>query len=371
MSLIATKVQNWRVQNPNFDKNMTRPLEYGALNFFIDQTGAQNSIISPNLRDRAFQSMGNTVQIPVINYDGDVTVSNTRSCVIADSENTSALYTIVWATFAVGFTMVPRMYTNNEISYDHDFARKMEKITRALADKLDQSAVAALDANKTQVFKDTLYYEQSGNSIQVPWEMRTEILGDLKPMMRANAYSGMLHLIGNAGIDSMLLKLNQHGEYNDVNKRLEFADKVMHYTNNVTNESGKFGTLFAVEDGNVGILTRVDREALNRTVANGHEWDVVNLPYLDLPVGAHYYYSVGDQSQTAGEATADMTCAVKEHYGFSLDVAFLTSYNSDPSKIANPIIKVEIAKSDSDNPFARPVKVVNGQNDPVYTKAAE
>lgn len=88
MSLIATRLQNWRVQNPEFDRNMTRPCEYGALDFFIEQTNAANSIINPKLRERAFASMGNTVQIPVINYDGDVTVGNVRSCVIEDDENT-------------------------------------------------------------------------------------------------------------------------------------------------------------------------------------------------------------------------------------------------------------------------------------------
>ena len=78
MSLIATRVQNWRVANPNFDKNMTRPQEYGALDFFIEQTNAANSIINPELRTKALNSMGTTVQIPVINYDENVQVSNVR-----------------------------------------------------------------------------------------------------------------------------------------------------------------------------------------------------------------------------------------------------------------------------------------------------
>ena len=123
MSLVATRLQNWRVENPELDRNMTRPCEYGALDFFIEQTNAPSSIINPNLRDRAFASMGNTVQIPVINYDENVQVSNTRSCVIADNENTSALVTVVWATYSIGFTMVPAAYMNNEISYEHDFLR--------------------------------------------------------------------------------------------------------------------------------------------------------------------------------------------------------------------------------------------------------
>lgn len=359
MSLVATRLQNWRVQSPNFDKNMTRPQEYGALDFFAQQSAAPNSIISPELAERAFASMGNTVQVPVINYDGDVTVSNARTCVVADAENTSALYTVVWSTFAAGFTMVPAAYMNNEISYDHDFARKLEKISRAMADKLDQGAVAALEAGKTQVFKDSLNYTIAGNVVEVPNQMQTEILGDMSPMMRANAYPGLIHIIGNAGIDSLVRKLAQHDVYNDVNKRLEYDNKVLHYTTNVLNETGKNGTFFAVADGNVGVLTRVDREALRRTNVNFHEWDVVRLPYIELPVGSHYYTAVGDQSAIMGDATADLTCAAKEYYGFSVDVAFVVAYNSDMASVANPIIKAEIAAGTAGIPMGMPVYVVN------------
>ena len=235
MSLVATRLQNWRIENPELDRNMTRPLEYGALDFFIEQTDAPNSIISPNLRDRAFASIGNTVQVPVINYDGDVTVSNVRTCTISDDENTSALYTVVWTTYAVGFTMVPTLYMNNEISYQHDFERKMEKVCRALATTLDFAAIAALEAQKTQVFKDSLQYTVSSNVIEVPVQMASEILGDLNPIMRANAYPETIHLIGNAGIDSLIRKLAQHDVYNDVNKRMEYDNKILHYTTQLAN----------------------------------------------------------------------------------------------------------------------------------------
>ncbi|MCM1077868.1 MAG: hypothetical protein NC344_06860 [Bacteroidales bacterium] len=359
MSLVATRLQNWRIANPELDRNMTRPCEYGALDFFIEQTKAPNSILPQNLRYRAFASMGNTVQIPVINYDSDVTVSNARSCVVPDNENTSALYTVVWATYSVGFTMVPAAYMNNEISYEHDFQRKMEKITRALAGKLDSDAVATLEAQKTQVFKDLLQYTQEGNTINVPKQMATEVLGDINPIMRANCYPEMIHIIGNAGIDSLVRKLAQHGVYNDVNKRMEYGNKILHYTNNVINESGKNGTFFAVADGNVGVLTRVDREALRGARANFHEWDVVRLPFIDLPVGSHYYTAVGDQSAIAGAATADLTCAVKEYFGFSVDVAFIIAYNSDPETIANPIIKAQIEAQAPNTPVATPVYVTN------------
>ena len=338
---------------------MFRPLEYGALDFFIEQTDAPNSIINANLRDRAFASIGNTVQVPVINYDGDVTVSNVRSCTINDDENTSALYTVVWTTYAVGFTMVPTLYMNNEIDYQHDFQRKMEKICRALATTLDSAAIAALEAAKTQVFKDTLQYQVSSNVINVPTQMASEILGDLNPIMRANAYPETIHLIGNAGVDSLIRKLAQHDVYNDVNKRMEYDNKILHYTTQLANASNKIGTLYAVADGNVGVLTRVDREALRRTRANFHEWDIVRLPYIDLEVGSHYYTAVGDQSSIAGDASADMTCNVKEYFGFSVDVAFIVAYNSAPETVANPIIKIAIDAPGTNQPYGTPVYITN------------
>lgn len=364
MSLIATRLQNWRVEDPNYDRNMTRPCEYGALDFFAEQTNARNSIITPNLRDRAFASMGNTVQIPVINYDENVQVSNVRTCVIADNENTSALVTVVFATYYVGFTMVPAAYMNNEISYMHDFNRKMEKVSRAMANALDKGAVAALEANKTQVFKTLLNYTQNANTIQVPKQMASEILGDVNPIMRANCYPEYIHVIGNAGIDSLIRKLAQHGIYNDVNKRMEYENKVIHYTNNVVDEAGKMGTFFAVADGNVGILTRVDREALRGTSANFHEWGVTRLPYVDIPVGFHYYTAVGDQSQIMGAATEDLTCAVKEYFSFSIDVAFMVAYNSNPEVVANPIIKAEIEAPAANTPLGMPVYVTNAAQFP-------
>lgn len=364
MSLIATRMQNWRVQNPELDRNMARPCEYGALDFFVEQTNAANSIVTPNLREKAFASMGNNVQIPVIKEDENVQVSNVRTCVIADNENESALVTLVWATHQVGFTMVPSLYANNDISYEHDFYRKMDKVCRALADTIDKGCVAALEASKTQVLKDKLNYNFASNVIEVPTQMATEILGDLDPIMRANCYPGMIHLVGNAGIDALIRKLAQHDIYNDVNKRLEYAGKVMHYTNNVTNEGGKNGTLYAVTDGNVALLSRVDLESLRGASANGHEWDVVRIPYLNIPVGSHYYPSVGNQTGIAGAASSHLNCAIKEHFAFSVDVAYVVAYNSNPATIANPIIKAQIAERPQNQPLGMPVFVTNAAEFP-------
>lgn len=348
MSLIATRTQEMRLRNPQVDKNMSRLTEWGALDFFLSQTKAPDSMLTDETKKRAFSSMGTDIKIPVIDYDGTVTVANERTCVIEDAENTSKLMAVVWKTYAFGFTMVPTMFNNNEIDYQKDFEKKMLKFSRKFLDQVDKDAIAALEAAKTQKFGNLLYYTQTANDVQVNYMQRNDILGDLHPMFRSMDYSGQLHIVGDTGVDAIVRKLEQHGIYNDVNKQLEYANKIFHFTNNMVLESENFAQFYAIESGNVGMLTRVDREALRRATSKaGHEWDVINFPFAGFQVGTHYYESVGDQSRTAGAATADMTCNVKEHYGFSVDIAFVVAYNSAPETVSNPVMKVEIKKDGS------------------------
>lgn len=364
MSLVATRLQALRIKNPSFDKNEHRLSEYGALDFFYTQS-IENPLLTAEMKEQAKRSAGKSLQIPVLNYDGTIAVSNSRSCVIQDAENTSALVDVTFVTYFVGFTMVPAMYSNNEIGYDQDFEAKVKKCARVLGAALDEAAIAKLEANKTKVYADTLIYgDPIGDALQVPWESREDILGDIEPIMSANDFSGSLHIVGNVGINSLIRKMAEKGEYNIVDKGLELMNKRFHFTNRLTNDTGKYATFYAVEEGQVDMLFRFDREAVRGAKGAGHEWEIVTMPYLNIPVGVHYYQAAGDQSGIAGEATADLTCALKDYYGFSVDVAFITAYNSALSTRANPIVKAEIAAGAT---YAMPVKVVSSETDPVYT----
>lgn len=367
MSLAATKIQAVRVKNPDFDRNEHRLSEYGALDFFLMQ-GQRSPLLTEDMKRRAKDSAGKSLQIPVINYDGNVSISNVRTCAIADAENTSALVDVTFVTYAAGFTMVPAMYSNNEIDYDNDFAKKLKRTARLFGAALDSAAIAKLEANKSQVFADTLLYTESSDVIAVPWASREDILSDIEPMMAANDFYGTINIVGNNGVRSLLRKLAEKSVYNEVNRDMEWEGKYFHFTNRIANEEGKYATFYAVEEGNVDILYRYDREAARGAEANGHEWDVVNMPYIDIPVGLHYYTAVGDQSAIAGDATADLTCGIKEYFGFSVDVAFIVAYNSALTTKANPIIKVEITKGDT---YAMPVFVANTDDNPVPTQAVE
>lgn len=344
MSLLATRMQNMR-STSNLDKNEIRPSRYGALDVFMQQSADPAGILTPELRQKAKQSIGRTLETPVIDYDAGITIGNTRSVTIEDSENTSKMHTITFATYSFGFTIVPAMYMNNEISMQRDFEAKMNKYLYALAKKLDGVCISALGAAKTKVFKDSLQYTKTGNVLESSWDDREGIIGDINPIMAANDYFGQIHLVGNGGIESIIRKLAQSGLYNAKNKQLEYSDKVLHFTNEITNAEGKYGTAYAVTDGMLGLLFRFEREALLGTKARaGHEWGIENLPLLNIPCGTYYYESVSDVSGIAGAATADLTRGLKQHYGFAVDVAVVTPYNSDPATNASPIIQLQVAK---------------------------
>lgn len=368
MSLVLTRIQNIRA-NSNLDKFEYRPSRYGALNAFMVQSEDPTGILTEELKQKARTSIGNTLETPVIDYDADITIGSTRTLTIADSENTSKMVQITFATYAWGFTIAPAMYMNNEIGIQKDFETKMMKYIYAFAKKLDEAALATLAANKTQVLKNPLLYNWSSNAINAKWTERENVFGDLEVMMGANDFYGQLHIVGDPGVESIMRKLQQHGLYNDVNKQNEFGTKVVHLTNNIAAAGGEYAQGYAVNAGSLGMLTRFERDCLLGTVSgDGHEWGIATLPLLNMPVGTYFYDSVGDYNVIAGAATADMTRTRKEHYGFAVDVAFLTAYNSAPSTLASPILAFNVSSEDA--VYAKPVVVVNSEDNPVNTKEA-
>lgn len=368
MSLVLTRIQNIRA-NSNLDKFEYRPSRYGALNAFMVQSEDPTGILTEELKQKARTSIGNTLETPVIDYDADITIGSTRTLTIADSENTSKMVQITFATYAWGFTIAPAMYMNNEIGIQKDFETKMMKYIYAFAKKLDEAALAQLAASKTQILKNKLLYDFSSNAVNAKWTERENVFGDLEVMMGANDFYGQLHIVGDPGVESIMRKLQQHGLYNDVNKQNEFGTKIVHLTNNIAAAGGKYAQGYAVNAGSLGLLTRFERDCLLGTVSgDGHEWGIATLPMLNMPVGTYFYDSVGDYNAIAGAATADMTRTRKEHYGFAVDVAFLTAYNSSPSTLASPILAFNVSSKDA--VYAKPVVVMNTEDNPVNTKEA-
>lgn len=402
MSLVLTRIQNVLAQS-NVDKYEYRASRYGALSAFMSQSKDPGGILTDDIKEKARTSIGKSLLTTVIDYDGGISISHDRPLVITDSENTSRHLQINFATYSFGFTIAPAMYMNNEIGIQRDFQTKLMKYVYKLAQVLDEAALAAIAAGKTTVINNSLLYDKTGNIINAKWTERENILGDLEVIMGANDFYAPLDIVGDAGIESVVKRLAQHGLYNDVNKANEYAGKTFHFTNNiakgayatssasgaafvnastwkgqptnskqandesyaaatalpaVTAGSNLYARGYAISKGSLGMLTRFERDCLLGTVSgDGHEWGIATLPLLGLPVGTYFYDSVGDFSSIGGAGTADMVRTRKEHYGFAVDIAFVTAYNSDPTHNASPILSFNISSEDAS--YAKPVFVVN------------
>lgn len=345
MSLINTMMQNLRVAS-NVDKYEFRASNYGAWDLFLRQTDAPNSIITEEMKSKFLSSVGRTFQTWVFNYEGvSINVGVARSVTLTRSENTTALVTYTPTTISFSFSQVPEMFMNNEVDRERDFQVKMRKYILATLAYLDSLCVTNLSTNKTSVFTDTLELTTSSNVLTATYAQKDMLLSSVQSAMAANDYFDQLYLVGDFGLMQHIKQLEQHGLYNDQHKALEYNGLNLGFTNRCVRDAGILRG-FAVQSGSVGVMTRLDREALvRRKSGTSHEWGSVYIPEIGLTFGTLEYDSVGDKSDIAGDATVDMTAAYEHFYGFSLDIVLVNSYCSAPTTIARPIMEFTAAAS--------------------------
>ena len=342
MSLVLTRMQNFRAAS-NLDKWEVRASQYGGLNVFAKQTDGIMSIITEELKARASAAMGSTLETPVLDWE-DPTIGSTRPVTISDAESTSAMQSITFATYQFGFTMVPSQYTNNEVAYQRDFNHKLELRLNKLLATLDTAALTALNAAKTQVVGNLLGKYTFGvtDTVNALNSQRLRIMADVNPLMGSNDFYQPTHIVGEAGLMSTFLEIQESGLYNSQNRAIQWADKELHFTNRLTNAATKVATGYVVNEGSCGIVSRVDRDAQARhTTTSGYSWNEVAVPGLPFTMGLMYYENAADKNALSA-GTADLTATKVEAYSWSVDVAMVTAYNSAIATRAAPIMKFDI-----------------------------
>lgn len=343
MSLVNTRMQELRVQSPTIDKWSLRPSRYGAFDVFALGNSEADSIISPELFERAKTAVGRDVKIPVFDAE-TVTIGSTRSVTIPDSENTGQLYTISFTTYAWGFTIIPSMFLNNEHSIQADFQRKFMKYFNQFAADQDTAALAVLNTNKSQVYADLLGNTLTLDVVVAALAKEDEIIGEMTPIANANDFYGNFHVVGNTGLQNRVMKMSEHTIFNDQDKTIQFDDKNFHFTNRLANAALQKATGYLITPGSLGLLFRHEPEAILGTIMqDGTEWNIDVLPGLNVPVDTYFFESKGDFSAIWGAASGHNTRARKEHYGFAIEVAHVVAYNDNLAANASPIMKFAIA----------------------------
>ena len=345
MSIVLTRLQEYRAASPNASKYTTRTTRAGAFDCFALGNSEMSSVVTSDMLSAAAGSSGRDIKIPVFDSESITITTGTRAVAISDNENTSALMTVTKKIYSWEFTMTPALYRNNEIGYQQDWNRKFKKFLDQLIIEVETDALAELNTNKNQPYSELLVHTEVSDQITCTDANKDRILGDLSVIMNAHDFYGdQYRVIGNAGVQAILRQAEKYGTFNEQNKTLEWADKTLHYTNQLANAVGYQGTGYIVNQGTLGVLYVHEPDSIMRTrLGDGTEWDTDVLPILNIPMSTYYYESREDQSAIAGAGSANLTRAGVENYGFSIELAFITAYNDDLVNNSSPIMKFQIA----------------------------
>lgn len=354
MSLILTRTQPLRAKySGELDKNEYRRSRYGAFDAFLMDTNSVQSIISPEVKAYAADSFGKTVAIPVIDAD-DVSISNVRSCTWAKSENTSKLVELNFATVSFGFRMYPAQHANNDVSYQADFNKKLEKYLLKLAAHLDSLAYSTMNANKNSVWPEdiTAIYPQVGDALQVGTAEYDDFYNKIAAIMESFDFYGTQQVVANTLHQPIVRKYVNQGAGNGTNTAFQFAGFEFFYSNRIQNRTEgdtlAKSTLFVAPQGTFGFLNRNDSDSrMGNTAGDGTKWEEVVMPIVNLTMGSTYKSYCSDvanafkEGETIPENVAGLTASMVEEFSFHTDICFLTAYNSAPDEKVSPIVKAE------------------------------
>ena len=348
MSLLETYLQDIRAKYPSMlDRDELRLIAFGLVDTAFAHTASPQSILSEDVKQKAKRSVGRLLAIPVITNNG-ITIGNTRSCTITDYENDSALVNVVFSTLTADITMVPAQYAKNEIAYIQDFARKIIDVKEGMLQVIEDAIFALLDANKTVVFASTLVgvgakYPLVADTLQVAFADQEFFFNDIRAIQAAGEFRPALHFIdGSVNLMPTVEQFINQGKGNSTNQEFQFADKVFRFSNGVVDGAGVRSTGFFMPNGTIGIMTRVDLDAMNNSKStNGTEWSTTVLDGMPFEIGVQFKSDCSDESalNTTGQEHLDAT--LKEFWQFSVDFALLTPFIDDPATEEGSIKKFE------------------------------
>lgn len=341
-----------------------RGSDYAALRAFQEESNPSDpkSIITQDVWNDAKKSFGINVRVPVLDYFSP-TMQTTRTCAFATEGVTSQKVLLTFNTYRTGFFMVPEDNYNNYVKYQNEWQRGFDGVIEKFGRALDSDCVNQLDLNKNTLWTNVApgFYTQSGDALQVPNANKNDFYNQLSGIYQTMDYnSSDIKVISSPRHTPMVRYYSNQGSGNSINTNFQFGPYSYFPTNRVADTSGSESTVYSFPKGSVGMITRLDPSALNRSkVHEGEFWDVLpNVPVLNsmqsvgvsspakIDLGVHYKAKCDDPSALKAAALAGLTAAKIESWWFSFDVVFMTAFNSrataSPPTDYNPVLKSEI-----------------------------
>jgi hypothetical protein len=334
MAMTATVLQDLRANYPSLlDKWELRPEIYTLMNKGVmNASNPSTGIISPDVVDKAMQSWGRNVDIPVMDVASDANGTG-LACTFSGTEAVSAFVNITWVTVSNGFEMQPAKNFQNEIKYQQEFARKYSDAIRAMAgainSQVDTSLTAVLRSNyaSSYVGVGNKYGALVADAIQVSLANRPDFFNDMVDIAAADDYFPQFDVFGSTNARGIIKQLFAQGEANDTNTAYQFqmGDYNFFFDKDVTVGAASDASCYIMPAGAFGIVSRNSPDCMaNNSTTDGKQYGTLFDPTLGMTMDTLYFSECADINALSGNA-AD-TAAVNEVHQMAVHYGILTPY---------------------------------------------
>jgi hypothetical protein len=350
-NITATQFEIYRsMYGGKLDRFEQRASNYGALRAAqgMSAPGDPRSLWTQEDVNNIANSFGINVQIPVVDlFSPTITSGTARTCSFATEGAVSKLVTLTFVTYGFGFVMAPQDHFNNKVQYDDLLNKQLDGSLIKLAATIDQAMIDTMDNNINQHFPAAItnYYPQVGNELQVPQADKNDFYNQLQSIhAEMDMPTDDIIVVTNPKNMADVRRYQSQGGGNAVNEAFQFGPYTYFADNRVSNDAGVESTAYSFPYGAIGMQSRLDPDALNRSrIHESDYWDIFpNAPYVGMDLGVRYQAKCDDITNAKAAALTGLTASKFESWRFYVDVVYLTSYNSSPTDTFSPILKSEI-----------------------------
>ena len=333
MATTATNLDNIKANYPSMlDQFDLRKGDYGLLRKANEYANSATGIISSDLKAKALDSWGRTIDIPVMSQVAGA-LGSALSCSPADSVPVSAFVNVTWATVSASWYMEPSLNDQNEISYLqmwlNQYQAKMNAIYNSIDTAIDTALIAALavQAQYNSSYIGGKYGALTANRIDVSLAQRTGFLNDLTSIQAADDIFGRQDIIGSTNAQSIVRALGAQGTGNDVNDAYQLGLFDFSFTNNVTVGAASDATCYFVPKGSFGAVFRNHPDCkASRSTTSGKQYGMVFDPVLGTMVDTMFESDCADINAKTGNAL-DVS-NVQEKHQVAVNYGILTPYSN-------------------------------------------
>lgn len=336
MATTATVLDNIKVNYPSLlDQFDLRVSDYGLLRKALTNTNMATGIISADLKQKAMNSYGRTLDIPVMSQVGG-TLGSGLSCSGGDSVPVSNFVNITWVTVSNDWFMEPSKNDQNEISYLEEFANqyraKMNEIYNSIDTAIDTalSVALAVEAQYKSSYVDGVgskYPVLTANRIDVSLAQRNLFLNDLTSIQKADDIFGRQDIIGSTNMESIIRELGAQGTGNDVNQGYQLGLFDFTFTNNVTVGALSDASAYVVPKGSFGIVFRNSPDPkAGRATTDGKQYGMTFDPVLQANIDTLYSSTCADINVKTGNGLD--VANVQESHQVAVTYGILTPYSN-------------------------------------------